>query len=498
MKGPAVEGSGETGCTINLSLVSHTNVGKTTLVRTLLQQDVGEVRDAAHVTEVSTGYPLLQGGTDTLMLWDTPGFGDTARLVSRLRKTGNPIGWLLTQVWDRFRERPLWSSQQAVRNAREEADVILYLVNASEDPAGAAYIPLEMEVLEWVGKPIVLLLNQTGPPDSNGADDEERWSSQLASNPLVRNALTLDAFARCWVQEETLLRAVAPLLEADKQRAFSRLVEVWKARNLERFGAAMRVLAAPLAEAARDREEIGQDKWHDRVRGVVLNPAGGNHSAAGERAMGKLAERLTEGIRKSTNELIVLHGLSGRALQEVLRRVERDYTESAPARPGIAAVLGGLVSGAAGGLAADVAAGGLTLGGGMIIGGILGAVGAGSAAKTYNLARGEDTNVVRWSEQFYRELMHAALLRYLAVAHFGRGRGDWEEGEHPQRWVAAVADEVKREEQAISRVWNRARDAQPGDLERRLEQLLIRMACRLLLRLYPQATELLEHLGASG
>src|SRR5919107_2586915 len=151
-------------CTINLSLVSHTNVGKTTLVRTLLQQDVGEVRDAAHVTEVATGYVLLQAGADTLMLWDTPGFGDTARLVTRLRQTGNPIGWLLTQVWDRFRDRPLWSSQQAVRNARDEADVVLYLVNASEDPASAAYVPLEMEVLAWVGKPIVLLLNQTGPP----------------------------------------------------------------------------------------------------------------------------------------------------------------------------------------------------------------------------------------------------------------------------------------------------------------------------------------------
>ena len=32
---------------INLSLVSHTNIGKTTLARTLLMQDVGEVADRA-------------------------------------------------------------------------------------------------------------------------------------------------------------------------------------------------------------------------------------------------------------------------------------------------------------------------------------------------------------------------------------------------------------------------------------------------------------------
>ena len=39
--------------TIALSLVSHTNVGKTTLARTLLGRDIGEVRDAAHVTEAA-------------------------------------------------------------------------------------------------------------------------------------------------------------------------------------------------------------------------------------------------------------------------------------------------------------------------------------------------------------------------------------------------------------------------------------------------------------
>ena len=44
--------------TVVLSLVSHTNVGKTTLARTLLRRDVGEVRDAAHVTEISDKYLL--------------------------------------------------------------------------------------------------------------------------------------------------------------------------------------------------------------------------------------------------------------------------------------------------------------------------------------------------------------------------------------------------------------------------------------------------------
>ena len=472
--------------TVNLSLVSHTNAGKTTLVRTLLQQDVGEVRDAAHVTEVATGYVMLQAGADTLMLWDTPGFGDTARLVHRLRLTGNPIGWLLTQVWDRFRDRPLWSSQQAVRNARDEADVILYLVNASEDPAGAAYIPLEMEVLAWIGKPVLLLLNQTGPPGPDSEADERRWEGHLATLPLVRGLLTLDAFARCWVQEGELLKRVRPLLPTDKGMAMDALLGAWTERNLQRFHASMRVLAEQLGAAATDREEIGERAFGDRLRGAVLKPAGGDHSPQAQRAMGHLAERLDAGIKSSTDRLIALHGLSGRAAREVLKRLEKDYAESAPAREGIATMLGGLVSGAAGGLAADLAAGGMTLGAGMLVGSVLGAFGAKTAARGYNMARGEGPNAVRWSEEFFLGLVRSALIRYLAVAHFGRGRGEWEEGEHPLHWQEAAEQEVERERTAWRRAWSRARDGETSAADP-LEAVLTRCAERLLIGMYPEA-----------
>lgn len=117
---------------VALSLISHTNAGKTTLARTLLARDVGEVRDEAHVTQEATPYPMIDTPEgDTLVLWDTPGFGDSARLARRLAQQGNPIGWFLSQVWDRFRDRALWLSQQAVRNVRDQADVVLYLVNAA-------------------------------------------------------------------------------------------------------------------------------------------------------------------------------------------------------------------------------------------------------------------------------------------------------------------------------------------------------------------------------
>ena len=127
---------------VQFALISHTNNGKTTLARTLVGMDVGEVRDAAHVTVFAESHTLLvtpEG--DSLQLWDTPGFGDSVRLLRRLAKTGNPIGWFLREVVDRYRDRTFWLSQNALRTAKDTADVVLYLVNSSEHPRDAGYLP---------------------------------------------------------------------------------------------------------------------------------------------------------------------------------------------------------------------------------------------------------------------------------------------------------------------------------------------------------------------
>jgi hypothetical protein len=204
----------------------------------------------------------------------------------------------------------------------------------------------------------------------------------------------------------------------------------------------------------------------------------------------KLAERLEAETRRSTEELIKLHGLSGKATDEVLRRIGKDVSTSAPAREGFSAMLGGLVSGALGGLAADVAVGGLTLGGGMIVGGVLGALGAGSLARGYNLVSGEAEPVVRWSEEFFACLVRLALLRYLAVAHFGRGRGDYQEGEHPQFWQSAVAEAVEARAGDIRTAWEWARTGDAAGVPEEVERILTGAATQLLVRFYPEAEEL--------
>lgn len=478
-----------TGSTINLSLISHTNAGKTTLARTLLGRDVGEVRDAAHVTDLSQAYPMLsttQG--DVLMLWDTPGFGDTARLLRRLKMSGNPVGWIMTQVWDRFADRPLWCSQQAMRNAREQADVILYLVNACEDPQDAAYVDMEMQILSWIGKPVVLLLNQIGPPSESDreAQEEQKWRAHLQRFTVLRAVLTLDAFARCWVQEGVLLDTVAGLLPNSKQSAFSALSGAWREQNLSCFHDAMALLAAQLARTACDRETVSNPSWASKIGGLIKSFA---HNAVSDKdiAMQRMAERLDADIRSTTDRLILRHGLQGHAAQEILRRLHDDYIANIPLNANTAAIFGGLLSGALGGLAADIAAGGLTFGGGMVAGGITGALSASGLAHGYNLIKGK-TPSIRWSAEFYEGLVRSALLRYLAVAHFGRGRGEFAQSEHPTFWQQKVADTVSSARAEIRAIWALGKSADDTDrIAQQIEAVLTICTARLLIALYPSA-----------
>ena len=450
---------------ISLSLVSHTNAGKTTLARTLLGRDVGQVRDAPHVTEFADVYSMLETPQgERLQLWDTPGFGDSVRLVKRLRQSATPLGWFMSAVWDRWRDRPFWASQQALRNVRDEADVMLYLVNASEAPEAAAYVAAEMELLAWVGKPVIVLLNQLGPPREAAleAADIVRWRAHLAGFAPVREVLPLDAFARCWVQELTLLRAIENVLpDGEPRQRMVRLRAAWQAQRERTFDAAMRSIAASLARLAQASETLPGAgggvgaTLRTNLRNVgasigLAKPADDTPAAQAQRA---LAQRLDDEVRANTRELIELHGLEGDAQQQILTRLATHYELRLRLDETKAAVWGGMVTGALVGLKADVLSGGLTLGGGLLAGGLIGALGAAGLARCVNLVRGTEWSWVAWNAEALDQMVDAALLRYLAVAHFGRGRGEWAQSESPPFWKDVIAQALAPHRDALAALW---------------------------------------------
>jgi len=151
-----------------------------------------------------------------------------------------------------------------------------------------------------------------------------------------------------------------------------------------------------------------------------------------------------------------------------------------------AAMWGGMVTGALVGLKADVLSGGLTLGGGLLAGGLIGALGAAGLARCVNLVRGTDRSWIAWNGEALDQMVEAALLRYLAVAHFGRGRGDWAQGESPPHWKEVIACALKPRREALAVVWaSRGDRDEPEALAAALQPLLTEAARAALEQLYP-------------
>jgi hypothetical protein len=479
--------------TIQFALVSHTNNGKTTLARTLIGIDVGEVRDAAHVTAFAESHVLQTTAEgDRLLLWDTPGFGDSVRLLKRLAMSGNPIGWFLREVFDRYRDRPFWLSQQALRAARDEADIVLYLVNSSEHPRDAGYLPAEMRILEWLDKPVVVLLNQLGPPRPALDEQAEQalWKQHLDQYPVVRDVLALDAFARCWVHEHVFYEAVGKLLPEPRRAGYARLAAAWKAHNLRRYHEALQVVASQLAAAARDTEAVPNEEAGLLQTALKAVRLGKGEARRQEAAMARLVERLNDGIARATSQLLTLHRLDPGEAGRINARVRDNFHVRAPLDKTQAGLLGAVVSGAATGLGADLMAGGLTLGGGALLGAIVGALTMAGAAWGFNTTLDRKQPSVQFAPAFLRTLIVSSVLRYLAVAHFGRGRGHFVEGEAPPFWQAAVEETLQKHCPDMERLWQSVRAApDQSAASEPLYALLETLVADVFERLYPGARQ---------
>ncbi len=480
---------------IALSLISHTNIGKTTLARTLLRKDVGLVADRAHVTLENQKYTVLETEAgESLQLWDTPGFPNCQKILSRVQGAKNPILRILADVWDRFRDRPSWCAQQAVLNVQQEADVVLYLVNATEEPTMAGYIVPELQLLEWIGKPVIVLLNQTGPPKECEEQQrlEQPWKDYFAPYRFVKGVRSLDAFSRCWVQEGILFEAIQSLLSPDDHQLMTRLFSAWQRANLALFHSAMEQWAVVVARAASAR--------------VMTKGDGSPMDVQKQQAVDGLLKELVNEVGATTKEIIALHGLEGDAIGVIQARMEhvevqrgsQGMGEATLSGTAIGGIGGALTSGAYAGLHLDAATGGVSMGlftvAGAVVGGVLGFLGGEAWAErktTYTQAP------VTWSDDYLDVLAQDVIIRYLAIAHFGRGQGQYvADPEDPRFWVEKVKDSVSKHRPTFHQQWTGLRQqeptSKPEENVKPLTALLTSITLELLRNTYPASRRFLN------
>mgnify|MGYP001189155948 CR=1 FL=1 len=484
------------GPEIGLFLVAHTNVGKTTLLRTLLGKDVGEIADAPDVTQAAIAYDLVTvPEVGALRLWDTPGFGDSFRLAKRLQQKNRWIVWGLREVWDRLVNRKLWRFQRLAFDLRTRASVILYPVNLQERPVDAVYVAPELEVLAWVAKPVFAILNQGGGQHSlePESDRVKEWRNHLTSFPAIHGVFCLDAYTRCWLQELTLFNEIGQALPDEGRDLYLKLATALGQTYVDRFNDSVAAITDYLSRLASDKVELEsgwfegmKDTW-DSLRKSI--PWGNSADMTPfELAMQGLAQRYAEGTKAVTDKLIVINRLGGESAAEFLTIADTKLETDKPLDGGSTTIFGGVISGILTGLGADFVTGGLSLGTGALVGGVLGAMGAAALAKGYNVYNKKDKKVVGWSSDALTEAFGKSVMLYLSVAHFGRGQGQWRRMDEPMNWTGAANEVFKQDSVRLKHLWlNLGATTNSLHEKARCETEVRHFLREVLLRLYPES-----------
>lgn len=342
---------------LKLAVVGHTNVGKTSLLRTLTRDvDFGEVSHRPSTTRHVEGARLSVDGQSLLELYDTPGLEDAIALLDYLERLERPGERLdgparLARFLDSSEARQRFEQEAKVLRQLLASDAGLYLIDARE-PVLAKYRD-ELAVLASCGKPLLPVLNFAAASQPQ----VEAWRSALARlglHALVR----FDTVAPPLDGERQLYESLALLLASHKQQ-LQRLIADQQAQAEARLRSAQRLISELLIDCAACRRSVASEPALEQAAMSALQQAIRNREQRCVEALLRLyAFRIEDA---SPAQLPLLDGRWGDDLfnPETLKQL------------GIK-VGSGMAAGAAAGAGIDLLVGGLTLGAAAALGALLG------------------------------------------------------------------------------------------------------------------------------
>jgi hypothetical protein len=351
---------------LKLAVVGHTNVGKTSLLRTLTRDvGFGEVSHRPSTTRHVEGARLSVDGEALLELYDTPGLEDAIALLDYLERLDRPGERLdgparLGRFLEGSEARQRFEQEAKVLRQLLASDAGLYVIDARE-PVLAKYRD-ELAVLASCGKPLLPVLNFV----SSAQQREPDWREALARlglHALVR----FDSVAPPEDGERRLYESLALLLETSRGR-LERLIADQQAQREARKQSAARLISELLLDCAACRRSVATDSG--QVQAAIDDL---------RKAVRQREQRCVESLLKlyafrredaSASDLPLMDGRWGDDLfnPETLKLL------------GVR-VGGGIAAGAAAGAGVDLLVGGITLGAAALVGAIAG--GALQTARSY-------------------------------------------------------------------------------------------------------------------
>ncbi|MBP8202626.1 MAG: DUF3482 domain-containing protein [Pseudomonas sp.] len=342
---------------LKLAVVGHTNVGKTSLLRTLTRDvGFGEVSHRPSTTRHVEGARLSVDGEAVLELYDTPGLEDAIALLDYLERLDRPGERLdgparLARFLEGSEARQRFEQEAKVLRQLLASDAGLYVIDARE-PVLAKYRD-ELAVLSMCGRPLLPVLNFV----SSSQHREQAWRDALAR--LGLHALVcFDSVAPPLDGERRLYDSLALLLEKARPH-LQRLADDHQAQRQLRRNSAARLIAELLLDCAACRRSVAAQNLLEQGAIRELHQTIRQREQRCVEALLRLYAFRREDAKAA--ELPLLDGRWGDDLfnPETLKQL------------GIK-VGGGMAAGAATGVGVDLLVGGITLGAAAVVGALIG------------------------------------------------------------------------------------------------------------------------------
>lgn len=376
---------------LRLAVVGHTNAGKTSLLRTLLQDAAfGEVSSRPSTTREVVAAHLLVGGEPLIALYDTPGLEDGLSLFAVLAE----------QQDAKFRHdgpaqiQQFLASELAANDFEQEAKVLrqllqsdaaIYLVDA-RDPVLPKHQD-ELDILRRCGKPILPVLNFTASDEANS----QAWMDALAKVNL-HGWVEFDTVSLPDYGEKPLFEHLRTLLPKARE-LLRELLHERSQRAVHKEQAGKRIVAELLLDVTAYAVTI-KDKHDHELQIQAMQ------KAVAKREQQCLLELLRlYGFNKSAVNLPEIAVKSGE-WQTDLFSSETFKAFGVKAGKGIAA-------GGAAGASVDLLFGGMTLGAGTVMGAV-----AGGAWQTWQKY---GRNLKHKMQGYYDVHIDEAVIRLLAA-----------------------------------------------------------------------------------
>lgn len=348
---------------LQIAVVGHTNAGKTSLLRTLTRRvDFGKVSPQPGTTRHVEQVELRIDGDAAVRFFDTPGLEDAVALLAHVSTLEGAEGAPAPSRPQRI--RLFLQGPEAQASFEQEAKVLrkmlevdaAFLVIDAREPVLPKF-QAEIELLNSCARPVLPVLNFVSDPASR----EVAWREALSAGGL-HAVVRFDAAAPFTGAERDLYNDLGTLLPA--QRGTLREVIDFLQREVEdRRQAACAQIAQHLVQAAALRRTVGAHEFDD--------------PAARIKAVEALRADTSKLARRGIDDLLVLYGFrTGDAAEAPLppmaERWSMDlFNPEALKQVGLRLGKGAAV-GAAIGVVADLAVGGISLGAGAALGGAVG------------------------------------------------------------------------------------------------------------------------------